>query len=551
MIRQLKIQNLALIDRLSIDFHSGLNILTGETGAGKSLILSAFSLLSGERASADISGNSAEKCFVEAVFDIENYGLEHFFTDHDLDYDNEIIIRREILPGGKSRAFVQDSPVNLQKLKELAGFLIDIHSQHDTLLLTRQAYLLRLIDRFASNESELNAFQIAYDRYKKLLADKDDLLRTEGSENDLDYKKFLLQELTTAHIQPGELAHLEQEIQLAENAEDTLQRLGQITSLIQKDEVGLLSLIRKVESDLRHLSRLSDDFLQLHRRWEALSPEIKDIATTLEDCAAETELNPERLDQLRQRFDFLMHLCTKHRVRTSDELLEIQTQLEREIEDYNSRLSYRSELEHYITEAYEILCSRAEDLTKSRQNILSTLEDEISSLLLQLNFANARFCIRLQPSQFSSTGADTAEMFFSPNPGMPLAPVRQIASGGELSRLMLAIKSVLARKKSLPTILFDEIDTGVSGASAEKIAQLLRTLGSDIQVIAITHLPQIAAAAHYHYLVYKGDVKGRFQTSIKKLDEQEHLYEVARLLSGSTITESALLNAKAMKSIYC
>ncbi|MFN3952238.1 MAG: DNA repair protein RecN [Thermaurantimonas sp.] len=550
MIRHLKIQNLALIDRLGIDFHSGLNILTGETGAGKSLILSAFSLLSGERASADISGNSAEKCFVEAVFDIENYGLEHFFADHDLDYDHEIIIRREILPGGKSRAFVQDSPVNLQKLKELAGFLIDIHSQHDTLLLTRQAYLLGLIDRFASNESELNAYQTAYNRYKKLMADKENLLRTEGSENDLDYKNFLLQELTTAHIQPGELAHLEQEIQLAENAEDTLLRLRQITSLIQEDEIGLLALLRKIEFDLRHLSRLSEDFLNLHRRWETLNPEIKDIATTLEDFAAETEINPERLDQLRQRFDFLMHLCTKHRVRTSDELLEIQTQLKQEIEDHQSRLSYRNELEHYISEAYEILRKHAEDLTKSRQNILSTLEAEISSLLLQLNFANARFSIRLQPSQFGSTGADTAEMFFSPNPGMPLAPVRQIASGGELSRLMLAIKSVLARKKSLPTILFDEIDTGVSGASAEKIAQLLRTLGSDIQVIAITHLPQIAAAAHNHYLVYKGDVNGRFQTSIKKLNDQEHLYEVARLLSGSTITESALLNAKAMKSVY-
>lgn len=550
MIRHLKIQNLALIDRLEIDFDSGLNIMTGETGAGKSLVLSAFSLLSGSRASSDISGNSNEKCFVEAVFDIQNYGLEHFFAEHDLDYDHEIIVRREILPGGKTRAFVQDSPVNLQKLKELTGFLIDVHSQHDTLLLTQQSYLLRLIDRFTSNESELQSYQTAFNRYKKLISDKEKLTQSEGSENDLDYKKFLLQELNSAIIKPGELRQLEREIQLAENSEDTLQRLAQIASLIQEDEIGIISLIRRVESDLRHLSRLDESFLQLYNRWETIGLEIKDIAATLEDIASETDLNPESLDRIRRRFDLLMHLCTKHRVSDSDELLNIQKQLDQEILDYQNRQSYREELDHLISEAFKTLSLHAERLTASRKQILPNLESEISSVLLQLNFESAQFSIQLQSSQLSSSGADTAEMLFSPNPGMPLAPVRQIASGGELSRLMLAIKSVLARKKSLPTILFDEIDTGVSGASAEKIAHLLRALGSDIQVIAITHLPQIAAAAHHHYLVYKNDRKGRFQTCIKRLSEQEHLYEVARLLSGSNITESALLNAKAMQSIY-
>ncbi|MFN4300024.1 MAG: DNA repair protein RecN [Thermaurantimonas sp.] len=550
MIRHLKIQNLALIDRLSIDFQSGLTILTGETGAGKSVILSAFSLLSGSRASAEIAGNPDQKCIVEAVFDIEPYGLESFFIENDLDYDHHLIIRRELLPGGKSRAFVQDSPVNLQTLKELSGFLIDVHSQHDTLLLTQQSYLLRLLDRFANNDAQINIYQSAYQRYKKLLADKEELLRTEGTDRDLDYKKFLLQELESAKIKPGELHKLEQEIQLAENAEDTLTRLQQISSLIYEDEVGILSQFRRVEADLRHLARLSPTFENLYQRWEALVPEIKDIATTLDDQAATAELDPAYLEQLRQRFDLLMHLCNKHRTHDSDQLLELKKQLEAEIHAFESRQSYRQELDALIAQAEGQLLQAARSLTQSRKSIIPSLEREISELLKQLNFASAQFSIQLSSTTYSTTGADAVDMLFSPNPGMSLAPVRQIASGGELSRLMLAIKSVLARKKSLPTILFDEIDTGVSGASAEKIAQLLRALGSDIQVIAITHLPQIAAAAHHHYLVYKGDVNGRFQTNLKKLNGDEHLREVARLLSGSTITDSALLNARSIIESY-
>lgn len=550
MIRHLKIQNLALIDRLSIDFQSGLTILTGETGAGKSVILSAFSLLSGSRASADIAGNPDQKCIVEAIFDIQPYGLESFFEENDLDYDHHLIIRRELLPGGKSRAFVQDSPVNLQILKELAGFLIDIHSQHDTLLLTRQSYLLRLLDRFAENEARLSTYQTAYQHYKKLLADKEELLRTEGTDRDLDYKKFLLHELESAKIKPGELRQLEQEIQLAENAEDTLTRLQQISTLIYDDEIGILTQFRRVETDLRHLARLSPTFENLYQRWESLIPEIRDIASTLDDQSAAAELDPAHLEQLRQRFDLLMHLCNKHRTHDSDQLLDLQKQLHAEIHAFETRLSYRQELDELIAQAEKQLHQAALELTQSRQNIIPTLEREISNLLLQLNFASAQFAIQLSAAPYSTAGADAVEMLFSPNPGMPLAPVRHIASGGELSRLMLAIKSVLARKKSLPTILFDEIDTGVSGASAEKIAHLLRALGTDIQVIAITHLPQIAAAAHHHYLVYKGDVNGRFQTNLRKLNDDEHLREVARLLSGSTITDSALLNARSIIQSY-
>ncbi|MCX8149673.1 DNA repair protein RecN [Thermaurantimonas aggregans] len=550
MIRHLKIQNLALIDRLSIDFQSGLTILTGETGAGKSVILSAFSLLSGSRASADIAGNPDQKCIVEAVFDIQPYGLESFFAENDLDYDHHLIIRRELLPGGKSRAFVQDSPVNLQTLKELAGFLIDIHSQHDTLLLTQQSYLLRLLDRFADNDAHINSYHSAYQRYKKLLADKEELLRTEGTDRDIDYKKFLLQELESAKIKPDELRKLEQEIQLAENAEDTLNRLQLISSLIYKDEVGILSQFRRVEADLRHLARLSPTYENLYQRWEALVPEIKDIATTLDDQAATADLDPAHLEQLRQRFDLLMHLCNKHRTHDSDQLLDLQKQFEAEIHAFESHQSYRQELDALIAQAEEQLHQAAQALTQSREAVIPALEREISELLKQLNFASAQFAIQLSAAPYSTAGTDAVDMLFSPNPGMPMAPVRQIASGGELSRLMLAIKSVLARKKSLPTILFDEIDTGVSGASAEKIAHLLRALGSDIQVIAITHLPQIAAAAHHHYLVYKGDVNGRFQTNLKKLSDEEHLQEVARLLSGSTITDSALLNAKSIIQSY-
>ncbi|GCD77070.1 DNA repair protein RecN [Thermaurantimonas aggregans] len=550
MIRHLKIQNLALIDRLSIDFQSGLTILTGETGAGKSVILSAFSLLSGSRASADIAGNPDQKCIVEAVFDIQPYGLESFFAENDLDYDHHLIIRRELLPGGKSRAFVQDSPVNLQTLKELAGFLIDIHSQHDTLLLTQQSYLLRLLDRFADNDAHINSYHSAYQRYKKLLADKEELLRTEGTDRDIDYKKFLLQELESAKIKPDELRKLEQEIQLAENAEDTLNRLQLISSLIYEDEVGILSQFRRVEADLRHLARLSPTYENLYQRWEALVPEIKDIATTLDDQAATADLDPAHLEQLRQRFDLLMHLCNKHRTHDSDQLLDLQKQFEAEIHAFESHQSYRQELDALIAQAEEQLHQAAQALTQSREAVIPALEREISELLKQLNFASAQFAIQLSAAPYSTAGTDAVDMLFSPNPGMPMAPVRQIASGGELSRLMLAIKSVLARKKSLPTILFDEIDTGVSGASAEKIAHLLRALGSDIQVIAITHLPQIAAAAHHHYLVYKGDVNGRFQTNLKKLSDEEHLQEVARLLSGSTITDSALLNAKSIIQSY-
>lgn len=550
MIRHLKIQNLALIDRLSIDFQTGLSILTGETGAGKSVILSAFSLLSGSRASADIAGNPEQKCVIEAVFDIQHYGLEPFFAEYDLDYDHHLIIRREILPGGKSRAFVQDTPVTLTVLKELTGFLIDIHSQHDTLLLTQQSYLLRLLDRFAENDSILNSYQMAFQHFKKLVSDKEALLRSEGAERDIDYKKFLLHELESAQIQPGELNRLEQEIHLAENAEDTLTRLQQISVLIHQDDIGILSQLKRIEADLRHLARYGTSFENLYQRWETLIPEVKDIAVTLDEHATSADLDPAHLEQLRQRFDLLMHLCAKHRTRDSDQLLDIQQRLNQEINAFENQLTYRQNLDKLIAEAELKLQEAAHRLTESRKAIIPSLEQEISNVLLQLNFASAQFSIRLEPTSSSVTGADSADLLFSPNPGMPLAPVRQIASGGELSRLMLAIKSVLARKKSLPTILFDEIDTGVSGASAEKIAHLLRALGSDIQVIAITHLPQIAAAAHHHYLVFKDDIQGRFQTQLKKLSDDEHLHEVARLLSGSTITESALLNARSIIDSY-
>ncbi|GCD79109.1 DNA repair protein RecN [Schleiferia thermophila] len=550
MIRHLKIRNLALIDRLSVDFDNGLTILTGETGAGKSMILSALNLISGSRASGDIAGNPSDKCYVEAVFDIKNYGLETFFQEHDLDYDTQIIIRREILPGGKSRAFVQDTPVNLQILKELTAYLIDIHSQHDTLLLTQQNFLLDLIDKFADNELIRETYKNAFLNHKKLLAKLDDLNNTSGSERDHDYKTFLLNELENARLTTGELRQLEEKIKLAENAEEALQRLKSFVSVATADETGIESLLRHAEGDLRHLSRFGDAYHQLYERWKNLIPEVRDIVQTVEDLASEMEVDPIQLAIMRERYDQLMHLCHKHKVNDADQLLEIAAQLKAETEAYTNKETIRKELQEKIAEASLQLESTAQRVSESRKSIIPKLESEISNILQQLNFASAVFQIRLDKAPISATGSDHAEMYFAPNPGLPPALVRQIASGGELSRLMLAVKSVLAQKKSLPTLLFDEIDTGVSGASAEKIAILLRSLGSDIQVIAITHLAQIAAAAHHHFLVYKEDEGGRFQTKLKKLNQEAHLQEIARLLSGSTITDSALMNARSMVENY-
>lgn len=550
MIRHLKIRNLALIDDLSIDFNSGLTILTGETGAGKSMILSALSLISGSRASSDIAGNPVEKCYVEATFDIKNYGLETFFKEYDLDYDTEIILRREILPGGKSRAFVQDSPVNLQILKELTAYLIDIHSQHDTLLLKQQQFLLGLIDKFAENDQILESYKEAYRNYKNLISELEDLENSSGSERDYDYKCFLLNELENARITPGELRQLEEKIKLAENAEDALNRLRNFVSIATADQTGIESLMYQVETDLKHLSRFGSSYQSLYERWQNLLPEVRDIVQTAEELAAEMDIDPGQLDSMRARYDQLMHLCYKHKVNDADQLLEIAQRLRVETEAYANKETLRKELQDKIAEASLQLESAALELSESRKSIIPKLESEISNLLQQLNFANAQFQIRMDKASLTATGCDQAEMYFAPNPGHPPAPVRQIASGGELSRLMLAVKSVLAQKKSLPTILFDEIDSGVSGASAEKIALLLRSMGSDIQVIAITHLPQIAAAAHHHYLVYKEDAGGRYQTKLTKLDQEAHLREIARLLSGSTITNSALMNARTMVENY-
>ena len=547
MLKSLFIQNFVLIDSLDICFNPGFSVITGETGAGKSIILGALSLVLGQRADGKSIKQGADKCVIEAVFDVSKYQLEPFFLGNDLEYDPEsCILRRELYASGKSRAFVNDSPVPLAILKELGTKLIDIHSQHQNLLLGDNRFQLRVVDVMAENEILLILYKKEYTRYqglrKALSALKE---RAAQSKQEEDYIRFQLDQLEEANLQPNEQEELEQEQETLSHAEEIKSSLYRVSSCLDGEEQGVVSLLKESLSSMDALERYFPRAKEIAERLRSAYIDLNDLASEMEGMIEDVEFNPDRLAWVNERLDSLYALQQKHRVSSVDDLIALRDQFRTQLTDIESFDEQIAAVEKQVQDAYKELLQQAAVLREQRKVAAVAFAQQLVQMVAPLGMPHTRFQVEVVPrKEPESDGMDEIRFLFSANKSMALQPVAQTASGGEISRLMLCIKAMIAGFTALPTIIFDEVDTGVSGDIADKMGHIMQDLGSKMQVFAITHLPQIAAQGEAHYFVYKEDVKDRTLTRIRPLDKEERIREVARMLSGSALTEASLANAK-------
>ena len=547
MLKSLFIQNFVLIDSLDICFNPGFSVITGETGAGKSIILGALSLVLGQRADGKSIKQGADKCVIEAIFDVSKYQLEPFFLGNDLEYDPEsCILRRELYASGKSRAFVNDSPVPLAILKELGTKLIDIHSQHQNLLLGDNRFQLRVVDVMAENEILLILYKKEYTRYqglrKALSALKE---RAAQSKQEEDYIRFQLDQLEEANLQPNEQEELEQEQETLSHAEEIKSSLYRVSSCLDGEEQGVVSLLKESLSSMDALERYFPRAKEIAERLRSAYIDLNDLASEMEGMIEDVEFNPDRLAWVNERLDTLYALQQKHRVSSVDDLIALRDQFRAQLTDIESFDEQIAALEKQVQDAYNELLQQAAVLREQRKVAAVAFAQQLVQMVAPLGMPHTRFQVEVVPrKEPESDGMDEIRFLFSANKSMALQPVAQTASGGEISRLMLCIKAMIAGFTALPTIIFDEVDTGVSGDIADKMGHIMQDLGSKMQVFAITHLPQIAAQGEAHYFVYKEDVKDRTLTRIRPLDKEERIREVARMLSGSALTEASLANAK-------
>ena len=547
MLKSLFIQNFVLIDSLDICFNPGFSVITGETGAGKSIILGALSLVLGQRADGKSIKQGADKCVIEAIFDVSKYQLEPFFLGNDLEYDPEsCILRRELYASGKSRAFVNDSPVPLAILKELGTKLIDIHSHHQNLLLGDNRFQLRVVDVMAENEILLILYKKEYTRYqglrKALSALKE---RAAQSKQEEDYIRFQLDQLEEANLQPNEQEELEQEQETLSHAEEIKSSLYRVSSCLDGEEQGVVSLLKESLSSMDALERYFPRAKEIAERLRSAYIDLNDLASEMEGMIEDVEFNPDRLAWVNERLDTLYALQQKHRVSSVDDLIALRDQFRAQLTDIESFDEQIAALEKQVQDAYKELLQQAAVLSEQRKVAAVAFAQQLVQMVAPLGMPHTRFQVEVVPrKEPESDGMDEIRFLFSANKSMALQPVAQTASGGEISRLMLCIKAMIAGFTALPTIIFDEVDTGVSGDIADKMGHIMQDLGSKMQVFAITHLPQIAAQGEAHYFVYKEDVKDRTLTRIRPLDKEERIREVARMLSGSALTEASLANAK-------
>lgn len=550
MLQSLYIQNYALIDTLDICFDTGFSVITGETGAGKSIILGAIGLLLGQRADSKAIKNGANRCIVEARFNISEYRMEAFFEENDLEYDkNECILRRELLASGKSRAFINDVPTSLTQMKELGEKLIDVHSQHQNLLLNKEGFQLGVIDLVAQNEKVLLDYRKLYSSYKECCRKLEETIEeAEKNKADEDYVRFQLEQLKEAKLYEGEQEELEQEAELLSHAEEIKAGLYKVNETFSSEEQGILPILKEALNTLRGLNSIYPATEELSERLENCYIELKDIELEIDRHNESIEFNPERLEIVNERLNLIYSLQQKHRVKTVNELLEIR-------EAYQTRLNAITSSEDLIaelTEEKEKLSKQvvklAAELTKQRKSAAKEIEKQMQSRLIPLGMPNIQFKVELTPDKEpDANGMDKVAFLFSANKNSALQNVATVASGGEIARVMLSIKALIAGTMNLPTIIFDEIDTGVSGEIAEKMACIMQEMGqNDRQVISITHLPQIASLGSVHYKVYKKDNETETTSHIRKLTEEERVEEIAHMLSGSTLTEAAINNAKAL-----
>ena len=549
MIKKLIVRNYALIDSLEITFNSGLSVITGETGAGKSIILGALALILGQRADLKVFRDSAAKSVVEGFFDISAYGLFSFFDRNDLEYDPvNCIMRREILPSGKSRAFINDTPVSLTQLKELGDALIDIHSQHQNLLLADTRFQLNVIDVLAGNGKILAQYQAEYNSYRKLVH-RLEKLKEENSDSkrEEDYLRFQLSQLTEASLRCGEQEELEEEQQRLTHASDIKSELYAVHELLSNDESGALMSIKSALTRLQSLVRIYPAASELSERLNSDYIDIKDLASTAGEWEEGLSADPERLNWIENRLDLLYTLQQKHRVHSVDELLSIQGDLNDKLGKIDSFETEIKNLEQDIRKHYEVVKLLADQLTESRKKEA----DHFAGLLIRkvkpLGMPNLGFEVELlRKTVLDEMGQEQVRFLFSANKNQPLLPVSDVASGGEISRLMLCIKALVANTMALPTIIFDEVDTGVSGEIADKMGDIMCDMSRYMQVISITHLPQVASKGKTHYRVYKSDTEEVTNTHLVLLSQTEREEEIARMLSGASITEAALINARTL-----
>ena len=550
MLQSIHIQNYALIESLDIDFRPGFSVITGETGAGKSIILGAIGLLVGQRADIKAIKAGANKCIVEARFRIASYQLEEFFEEHDLEFDSEeCILRRELYASGKSRAFINDSPASLAQMKELGEKLIDVHSQHQNLLLNHENFQLNVLDILSRDEQILVHYRNLYAAYKKVSREleevKESVVRNRSDE---DYLRFQLEQLEEASLQAGEQEELEREAETLSHAEEIKAALYQVEQLMESDEVTLLSTTKECIQRLQGIGKVYEFASEWIERLESCYIELKDLAHEVANAGEEVEFNPTRLDFVNERLNMIYSLQQKHRVSSIDELIAITESFRTQLDAITTGDDRILELEQEKEVLYQKVLEQAATLTTLRSNAAREIEQQMQSYLVPLGMPNVRFAVELSKrKEPDANGMDSVNFLFSANKNGMLQNVASIASGGEIARVMLSLKAMIAGAVKLPTIIFDEIDTGVSGSIAEKMALIMQEMGNaDRQVISITHLPQIAAKGSTHYKVYKEDTENGTHSHIRKLDQEERIHEIANMLSGATLTEAALNNAKAL-----
>lgn len=552
MLKQLYIKNFTLIDELNIQMHPGFSVITGETGAGKSIILGAIGLLLGNRADSKSIKAGRDRCVIEAHFDLSKYDMQQFFTDNDIDEDlSDTIIRRELTAVGKSRAFINDTPVSLTKMRELGEQLVDIHSQHQNLLLQKEDFQLNVMDIIAQDEKQRKNYEAAYNQYKqanqKLNALKAEIEKNRENE---DFLRFQFKELDEAQLQNGEQEELEQEYELLSHSEDIKTALYQADNHLSGDDGNIIERLKQTSEQLANIKDVYPEVTELLERIDSSYIELKDIAQEVNGLTDHVEFDPARLETINERLDKLNSLQQKFHVRDLGELIETYHQLKEQLSHIDHSDEDVEALEQEVTQLLEKAQKQAKELTAIRTKAAKKVEEEMKQRLIPLGIPNVRFSISLTEKPLSHDGGDKVSFLFSANKSTPLQPVTQVASGGEIARVMLSLKAMISGAVKLPTIIFDEIDTGVSGKIAEKMAQIMVEMGNhERQVLSITHLPQIAAMGSHHYKVSKEETDNGTISRMTELSQQERVQEIAQMLSGSDVSEAALANAKELLRI--
>ena len=552
MLKHLYIKNFTLIDKLDIDFHPGFSVISGETGAGKSIILGAIGLLLGNRADSKQIKQGEKKCIIEAKFDLSKYGFEDFFAEQNIDYDSEeTILRREIADNGKSRAFINDTPVPLTLMKRIGEQLVDIHSQHQNLLLQKEDFQLNVIDIIGQNASDIAKYQEAYKQYKETEKKLEQLKKNiaESADNE-EFMRFQLDELSNANLQEGLQEELEQESNTLSHSEEIKSSLFEADNALNGDEHGIVSSLKHTKEVLRTISHVYPKAEELGNRLESTYIELKDIADEISADTEEIDFDPQRLNFINEQLDKIYHLQKKFHVATIGELLEIQENLKKQLHSIDNSDEELEEMESLLNTQLEECRKLSSVLTKARLKAAKIIEGEMKTHLVPMGIPNVQFCIEIKEKSLSPDGADKVQFLFSANKNTPVQPITQVASGGEIARVMLSLKAMISGAVKLPTIIFDEIDTGVSGKIAQQMAFIMQKMGnSNRQVITITHLPQIAALGTSHYKVEKHDTATGTTSHLRELSTEERIVEIAQMLSGADISDAAIENAKSLLNV--